>query len=69
MKRFNYSDYATGAVIATLTLAVVAITDASAGATYLIAVGFLALAIAVRLGPERVQLWREEHEKAPSTKS
>lgn len=69
MKRFDYSDYVTGAVVATLTLAVVAVTDASAGATYLIAIGFLALAIAVRLGPERVQLWRNEHEKAPGTKS
>jgi len=69
MKRFDYSDFGTGAVVAMLTLAVVAVTGASAGATYLIAIGFLALAIAVRLGPERVQLWREEHEKVPGTRS
>jgi hypothetical protein len=61
MKRSVRSDLATVAIVVALTLAVVAITDASAGATQLILIGFLAVAIAIRLGPERLELWREEH--------
>jgi Mg2+/citrate symporter len=45
MKRFVRGDAVEVATITVATLAVVAITGAGAGATYLIAVGFLAIAI------------------------
>jgi hypothetical protein len=62
-------DFALVVSVVALTLAVVAITDASAGATQLILIGFLAVAMAIRLGPERLQLWREEHGRAARRKS
>lgn len=68
MKRFVRSDFGTVALITVLAVLVVAITGASAGATYLILVGFLAIALAIRLGPERLELWREEHGAAPRKK-
>ena len=46
MKRFVRSDFGTTVVLTAATVLVVAITRASAGATYLIAFGFLAVAIA-----------------------
>ena len=51
-------------LVAALTIVVVAITDADAGATFLIAVGFLAIALAIRWGPERLEDWREGHAQA-----
>lgn len=45
-----------------LAAGVVAATGASAGATYLITFGFVAIVIGIRLGPERVRLWRAERE-------
>lgn len=69
MKRSVRSDLATAVIVVALTLAVVAITDASAGATQLILIGFLAIAIAIRLGPEGFRLWREERSSAAREKS
>jgi hypothetical protein len=60
MKCSVRSDLATAVIVVALTLAVVAITDASAGATQLILIGFLGVAMAIRLVPERLELWREE---------
>lgn len=45
MKRFVGGDWREVMVVSVATLAVVAVTGANAGATYLIAVGFLAIAI------------------------
>ena len=39
-----------------LALATVALTRASAGATYLITIGFLAVVIWIQAGPERIRL-------------
>lgn len=52
MKRFVGSDAGLAVTLGMATVAVVAITNASAGATHLIAVGFLAIAI----------LWQRFHE-------
>jgi hypothetical protein len=35
---------------------------------YLITFGLLAIALAFRLGPERVRLWREKHRGMPAGK-
>jgi hypothetical protein len=55
MKRFVGSDAGLAVTMGVATVAVVAIIGASAGATYLIAVGFLTIAI----------LWRRFHEPPP----
>jgi hypothetical protein len=52
MKRFVLGDIGIGVCVAIATLAVVAATGASAGATYLIVLGFLTIAI----------IWRRFHE-------
>lgn len=62
MKRIVGSDWGLSMAAAVLTLLVVAMTGAGAGATYLIAFGFLAIVIGIRLGPERIRLWRAERE-------
>lgn len=61
MKRFVEKDWPLSIVGAILTLVVVALTGADAGATYLIAIGFLAIILCIRMGPDRVRLWRAEH--------
>jgi hypothetical protein len=61
MKRVVY-DWVLPLAAAALTLAVVAITGGGAGATYLIAFGFGAILMGIRLGPERVRLRRAERE-------
>lgn len=62
MKRIVRSDTFISIMTGVLAAAVVAATGADAGATYLIAFGFLAILIGIRLGPERVRLWRAERE-------
>ena len=64
MKRVVGSDAGMGVLAGVVSLLVVALTGASAGATYLITLGFSMIAVAIRLGPERMQLWREKHPRA-----
>jgi hypothetical protein len=45
---------------------IVGFTHASAGATYLISFGLLAIGLGILLGPERVRLWREMHGSSPT---
>jgi hypothetical protein len=47
-------------IVAGIGIVIVAITGASAGAAYLILLGLLAIALAIRLGPEGLEAWREE---------
>jgi hypothetical protein len=64
MKRIVRSEITLASVVAIATVAVVAATGAGMGAMYSIAFGFLAIALALRLGPERLQLWRERRDQA-----
>ena len=64
MKCIVCSTPGAGLIGAALAVLVVALTDASAGATYLIAIGFTGVAIALRLGPEAWELWRERWREA-----
>lgn len=66
MKHVVGSPLAPSVAGALATLAVVAATGAGAGATYLIAIGFLAIVIGLRFGPESVRRWRETHGAASS---
>jgi len=63
MKRFVRSEaavaYALGAVVAIIA----AVTQASPGATYLLAFGVGAIGLACFLGPDRLRLWREQHDQ------
>jgi hypothetical protein len=52
-----------------LTLAVVALTRAGEGATYLIAVGFLAIVICIEAIPERIRARRGDHALATRRRS
>jgi hypothetical protein len=64
MKRFVRHDFlapvSAGAVVAVI----VAVTRAGADATYGIAFGLLAILLAIRLGPDRLELWRQQ--RAPA---
>lgn len=60
MKCLVRETFGTAALVAALGTVVVAITGASAGAAYLILFGLLAIALAIRLGPEWLEGWREE---------
>jgi hypothetical protein len=57
MKRFVGEELILGIIGAVLTLVVVALTGAGAGATYLIAFGFLALLGGIRFRSELEELW------------
>lgn len=64
MRRFVGEELVLGVVGAVLTLIVVALTGASAGATYLIAFGFLALLGGIGMRPEWKQTRREKRERS-----
>jgi hypothetical protein len=69
MKRFVRSDGGQGCICGAIGGLVVVITGSGVGVTYLIAFGLLATWIGIRLGPERVQLWREKHAEPPTRRS
>lgn len=69
MKRFVRSDGGQGCVCGAIGGLIAVIIGAGTGVTYLIALSFLATWIGIRLGPERVQLWREKHAELPTRKS
>jgi hypothetical protein len=62
MRRFVGEELVLGVIGAVLTLVVVLLTGASAGATYLIAFGFLALIGGIRMRPEWEETRREKRE-------
>jgi hypothetical protein len=64
MRRFVGEELMLGTVGAVLTLIVVALTGASAGATYLIAFGFLALLGGIRMRPEWEEARREKRQRS-----
>ena len=61
MKPFVRLNVVAPEATAVLCMAIVAVTHASAAATYAIAFGLASIMLAVRLGPERTQLWREKN--------
>jgi hypothetical protein len=69
MKRFVSHDFlipgGAGAVVAVI----VAVTGAGVGATYGIALGLLTILLAIRLGPDRLELWRQQRASAAPRRS
>ncbi|HWM62862.1 MAG TPA: hypothetical protein VNP96_02610 [Solirubrobacterales bacterium] len=63
MKRIVRSEFGLAIVMVVLTLVVVAATGAGAGATRAIALAFGVIGTFVLLGPDRIELWREQHRK------
>jgi len=61
MRRFVRSDAGVAYTLGIIGGLIVGFTDASVGATYLIAFGLGAIGFAIIIGPDRVQLWREMH--------
>jgi hypothetical protein len=64
MRRFVGEELVLGTVGAVLTLVVVALTGASAGATYLIAFGFLALLGGIGMRPDWEATRREKRQRS-----
>ena len=64
MKRLVRSALGMGTIVATLGLAIVATTGASAGASYLIMIGLIAIGLAIRLGSERARAHGSKREAA-----
>jgi hypothetical protein len=67
MKRFVEKDWVVGLLGGVFAWVVAALTGADAGATYLIALGVVAITVCIMFGPERFRLWREEH-RAPAAR-
>lgn len=65
MKRLVGSTFLLSVTAGIVAAVIVAVTGAGAGATYLIGFGFTAVVIAIRLGPERVELWRRQGRQSP----
>jgi hypothetical protein len=61
MKRFVRHEAGLAYMLGAVGGMIVGFTDASAGASYLIAFGLGMVGLAIFLGPDRVQLWREQH--------
>lgn len=64
MRRFVGEELVLGVIGAVLTLIVVLLTGASAGATYLIAFGFLVILAVVRMRPELEKTRREKRQRS-----
>lgn len=69
MKRIVRGEAFMSTMAGVLAAGVVAATGASAGATYLITFGFVAIVIGIRLGPDRVRLWRAKRGGSPARRS
>jgi uncharacterized protein (DUF58 family) len=69
MKRIVRSEIRLASVVGVAAFAIVSTTGAGTGATYLITLGLLAVALAFHFGPERIQLRREKHTEVPVRKS
>jgi len=64
MRHFVGEELVLGVIGAVLTLIVVLLTGASAGATYLIAFGFLVILAVVRMRPELEKTRREKRQRS-----
>lgn len=65
MKRLVRSEAGVAWTLGLIGGLIVGLTNASAGATYLIALGLLVIGLGIMFGPDRLQLWREMHSPKP----
>jgi hypothetical protein len=65
MKRFVLSDAGSAWTLGAIGGVIVAVTDASAGVTYLLAVCLGAIGMAIMFGPDRARRSREKRNASP----